>query len=173
MCGNVRRRALALGIPVLNVLGDRDMRDGAIAERGLDRFVHDIDDMIRSGNTLVVGGDIHVELVEIDVLLVVGADQIMKRVARDGEHGLPVAFRIVEAVEQMNAAGPGRRKAHAETAGVFCIAAGGEGCGLFVPDLDKSDLFLIRPQRLENSIHAIAGKTENRFDAPLDEAFHQ
>ena len=106
--GAVRRDvgggALALGIPVLHVLRDGDVRDGAIAERGLDRFVNHIDDVVRPGDALVVGGDIHVELVEIDILLVVRADQIVKGVAGDGEHGLAVALGIVEAVEQMNAA---------------------------------------------------------------------
>lgn len=40
-----------------------------------------------------------------------GAGQIMKRVSSDGEDRLSVELRIVEAVQQMNAAGSGCRKA--------------------------------------------------------------
>ena len=120
MCGDVGGRALALGVPVLHVLRNGDVRHGAIAQRGLNRLVDDIDDVIRPGDALVVGGDVHIELVEIDVLLVVGADQIVERVAGDGQHRLAVALGIIETVEQMNAAGTGRGQAHAQ--GGPCIS---------------------------------------------------
>ncbi len=149
------------------------MRDGPVAERRLDRLVDDIDDVIRPGDALVVGSDVHIQLVEIDVLLIVRADQIVEGMAGDGKYGLPVALRIVEAVEQVNAAGAGCGETDPQTAGIFRVAAGGEGRGLFVPYLDEADLLLVCPQGLENSVYAVAGKPKYRIDAPFDQALDQ
>ena len=57
-------------------------------------------------DALVEDRDIHEQLVQIDVLLIVHADQVVERVSGDREHRLLIALRVVEAVEQMNAPGP-------------------------------------------------------------------
>src|SRR5438876_4702811 len=149
------------------------MRHGAMAEGRLHRLVQHIHHVIGAGNPLVVGGNVHVKLVEIDVLLIMRTDQVVKRVSGDGEHGLSVALSVVETVQQMNSARTRGRQAHAKSAGIFRVAAGRESGGFLVPDLDEPDLVLIRPERLENSIDAVAGEAENSLDTPLDQAFHK
>ena len=82
------------------------MRDRSLAERRLDRGVDDVDDVRRAHHALAVGRDVHEQPIEIDVLLTVRADQIVKGVTGNREHRLAVAFRVVQPVQQMNAAGP-------------------------------------------------------------------
>ena len=53
------------------------MRDAAIAEAVWIALSTTLT-MWRARDALVVGRDIHVELVEIDVLLIVGADQVVE-----------------------------------------------------------------------------------------------
>ena len=89
------------------------MRHRAAGERGLDRFVQNIDHVGWPHDALVVRCDIHKKLVQIHVLLVMRADQVMKRMTGDGEHRLPIALRIVKPIEQMHAAGTGGRETHA------------------------------------------------------------
>ena len=135
---------LAVAGPVLDVLGDGDVGDGAPRQGGLDRLVHDVVHVRRPHDPLVVGGHVHEQLVEVDVLLVVRADQVVEGVAGDGEDRLAVALGVVQAVEQVNAAGAGGGQADAEAAGVLGVAAGGEGGGLLVPHLDEPQLVLVR-----------------------------
>src|ERR1041385_4387395 len=48
--------------------------------------------------TLVVSGDVHEEFVQVYILLIVSADQIMERMAGDREHWLAVALGVVQPV---------------------------------------------------------------------------
>ena len=66
------------------------MRDGALGKGGLDGIVHDIIDMGRTHDALAIGGDIRVKFVEIQVLLKVSADQVVKDVAGNRQHGCAV-----------------------------------------------------------------------------------
>ncbi len=77
---------------------------------------------------------------------------------------------LVEAISKSVAE---KLKADAKPAGVFGVAAGGEGRGLFVPHLDEADLLLVGSQGLEDSIDPVAGESEDRIDAPFNQAFHQ
>jgi hypothetical protein len=61
--------------------------------------------MGRPHDALVVGGNVHEELVQVHILLVMGADQVVEGMTRDGQDRLPVALGIVQAIEQVNAAG--------------------------------------------------------------------
>lgn len=80
------------------------------------------------------------------VLLRERADQIMKLQAGDRQHGSAVHLRVIEAVQQMNAARSGRGQTDTKFAGVFGIAARHEGRGLLVPDVDEADLVLMSSQ---------------------------
>ena len=153
--------------------GNVDVRDAARGQRGLDGLVDDVDDVGRPHDPLVVGGDVHEQLVEVDVLLVVRADQVVEGVAGDRQHRLAVALGVVEAVEQVDAARPGRGQADAQPAGVLGVAAGGERGGLLVPHLDEADLVLVRAQRLEDAVDAVAGEAEDRVHAPVDQPLDQ
>src|SRR5438445_8648226 len=98
------------------------------------------------------------------------ADQVMEGVPGDGEDRLAVELGIVQAVQQMNPPRSRRRETHAQATGVFGIATSGEGCGLFVSDLNQFDPVLAGPQGLVNSIDPVSGKAEYGLDAPFDEA---
>ena len=111
-------------------------------KRRLDRLVHHVVDVGRPHDALVVDGHVHEQLVEVHVLLVVRADQVVEGVPGDRQHRLAVALGVVQAVEQVDAAGAGGRQADAEPAGVLGVAAGGEGGRLLVPHLDELDLVL-------------------------------
>jgi len=145
------------------------MANSSACQRSLNRLVDYIDEVRRSHHALVVGGDIHIQLVEIDILLVMRADQVVKGMAGDGQDRLQVAFRVIKAVQQMNASGAGGRKTNSKTAGELGIAAGGEGGRFLVPHLDESQFLLMRAQCLEDAVNAISGETENGIDSPLDE----
>jgi len=129
--------------------------------------------MFRPHHARVVDGDIHINLVEIHILLRVGIDQIVKMMTRDGKHRHSVEFGVVKAVEQMNASGAGSREAHAEFAGVFGVAASHERGGLLVAHLDEADFLLLLAQRLHDSVDAVTGQPEDHFDTPFHEHFHQ
>src|SRR5258706_7094102 len=49
-----------------------------------------------------------------------------------------------------------RNTADAEASRVLGVAAGGEGGGFFVANLNEADLLLARPQCFKNSVHAVA-----------------
>ncbi len=104
--GDIRFRPRAIAGPVLNVLGNRDVRNGPLGDRGLHGFIDDIADVLRTHDALVVGRDIHEQFVEIHVLLIVRPDEVVKRVARDRKYRLPIEFRVIESVQQMDASGP-------------------------------------------------------------------
>ena len=128
--------------------------------------------MRRTHDALVEDRDVHEELVEVDVLLVVHADEVVKGVAGDGEDGDLIALGVVEAVEQVDAAGAGGGDADADAAGVLGVADGGEGGGFFVADLDEAELVFVGAEGFEEAVDAVAGETEDGVDAPLEEAFY-
>ena len=88
--------------------GCRCVRPPVVRSAVRNRLIHNVHRVRRAHNPLVKYRDIHEELVEIDILLVVHTDQIVKGMSGDGEYRLAIAFGIVESVQQMNAARPGR-----------------------------------------------------------------
>lgn len=72
------------------------------------------------------------------------ADQVVKGMARNGQYWLSIAFRVVEAIEQVDTPWTRGRKTNPQTAGEFGIAAGGEGGSFFVPHLNETQLVLMR-----------------------------
>ena len=76
---------------------------------------------------------------------------------------LPVELGVVQAVEQVQAAGAGGRQADAELAGELGVAARHEGGRLLVPRLDEADLVPALAQGLHEAVDAV--------DKFLDEAY--
>ena len=62
---------------------------------------------------------VHQQPVEVHILLRVGVDEVVIVVAGDGEHWLLIELGIVEAVEQVHAAGAGGRQTYPEAAVYF------------------------------------------------------
>src|SRR5947209_6411744 len=137
--------------PFLDVFGNRDVRDGATRQSSFDRLVENVDHMSGTHDTLAKRGNIHEQFVEIDILLIMSADQIVEGMTRDSEHRLPVALGVVQSVEQMNASGSRGRKTDSEPTSVFGVPTGGERGGFLVPHLNEPDLIFPRSQRFKNS----------------------
>ncbi len=75
-------------------------------KRRFDGLIHHVHDMGRTHHALVELRDVHVQLIEVHILLVMQPDEVVKRMACNREDWLPVAFCIVETIEQVNAPGP-------------------------------------------------------------------
>src|SRR4051794_28059286 len=102
--------------------------------------------MGRTHDPGAVDCDVHVDPVEVDVLLSVRIDQIMVVMTRDREHRLAVHLRVVKAVEEMNSSRPRGGQANAKFASVLCVGAGHKSGRFLMPDLDKSNLVLLGPE---------------------------
>jgi hypothetical protein len=72
-------------------------------------------------------------------------------------------------LSKVQAAGSRCGEAHTDLARELRVAAHHEGGGFFMAHLDEANLFLPRPQRLDDPVDAIAGQAEHHVDAP----FHQ
>jgi hypothetical protein len=103
--GDVSLRPLAFDLPLLQVYREGDVRHAAPQQGRSAREVCDVLDMRRTHHADAVLGDVGEHFVELDVLLRAGADQIVVRHPRDRQHGLTIQLGVVQAVEQVQAAG--------------------------------------------------------------------
>ena len=110
---------------------------------------------------------------KIDILLIMGPNQVVKRMSRDRQHWLSLTLGVIQAIEEMNSARSQGGEANTETPRVLCVPARSERGSLLVPDLNEPDLGFARPQSFKDSIHAVAGESKNYFDAPIDEPFDE
>ena len=150
-----------------------DVSDAPVGER---RAAGELDDVLgvgRAHDAAVIDAHVHEQLVELDILLGVGVQQIMVLKARDGDDGLAVELSVVKTVEEVDAAGTRGGDAGAEPSRPLGVGASHEGGGLLVAHLDEADLLLLLPQRLDDAVDAVAGDAENRVDAPVDQGVNQ
>ena len=129
--------------------------------------------MLRAHDAAVVDADVHEQFVELDVLLRERVQEIVELQPGDGENRLLVQVRVVQPVQQVNAAGPRGGDADAEPARPFRIGAGGESGRLFVADLDKADIVLAAAQRLDNAVDPVARNAEHDSHTPVDQCVDQ
>jgi hypothetical protein len=78
---------------------------GAIRERGAAREVGDVERVGGAHQPLAVVADVLEEGVVVDVLQVMGADQVAVGHAGDREHGRLIDLRVVETVQEVTAPG--------------------------------------------------------------------
>ena len=142
------------------------MRYSPLRERSLYCFVDYVYYVSGPHHSLVERSYVHEDLVEIHILLVMGADQIVERMPGNRQNRLPITLGIVQTVEQMNPTRSGCCDTHSQAACKFRIPASSERCGLFVSNLNETKLIFVRAESPENSVHAIAGEAENDLDAP-------
>ncbi len=164
--------ALAHGLR-LHVDGDGNVRDRALVDRRADRQLRDCFHVRRAHDALVIAGYIHEELVELDVLLRKRAGNVLELHAGNRKHRLLVHLGVVQAVEQVDAAGAGGCKAHAQAAGELSIGAGHKCRRFLVPHVDEANLILCLAQRLHDTVNAVAGQAEDRIDTPVHQLFYQ
>ncbi len=141
---------------LLNVLGEDQRGDGARGAGDLHRAVDQVAGLRRRHAGLdELRGDVLEQRVEVDLLLVVGAQRRRFLLADERDHGLVVELRVVEAVEQVDRAGPGGRHADADLAGQLGVRAGGEGGDLLMARLDELDLVAMLVEATEDPVDAI------------------
>ena len=129
--------------------------------------------MSRSHDPLVIRSDIHKDLVERHVLLIMRADQVMKGVAGDCQDGLAIEFGVIETVQQMQPARSRRRETDPKFVRKLCITTGSEGSRFFMTDLDDGNGISMHTQGFINTVNAVARQTKNGIDAPIDQSFDQ
>ena len=92
------------GLFLLHVVREDQRRDAASVERGADRMVHQVARLRRVHAGLHVLGHVLEEHLEIDLLLVLGAERRALLLADDGEDGRVVELRVVKAVQEVDRA---------------------------------------------------------------------
>src|SRR4029453_19128949 len=97
----------------------------------------------------------------------------MIRQASQREDGLAVNFGIIEAIQQMNAAGTRSCQTYTELASILGIATCHKGGCFFMPHLHKADRVLTYPKGLHEAVDAIAGKTKNDLHPPVTKGIDQ
>ncbi len=110
---------------------------------------------------------------EIDVLLREGLDQVMELHAGYRQHRRLIEFGVIEARQQMRAAGSGCGQTHAQRAGPFRISACHEGGGFLMPYLHEVDFVPLLAERFHHSVYAVAGEAEHHPHVPGDQRIDQ
>lgn len=172
MVRDICRRALIIG-PFLHVFGNRNVRHGPARKRGFDGHIDDIQDMRRPIDLFVVSRHVDKRFIEIDILLIVRADQVMVGMAGNGEHRLAIAFSIVQPIDQMQATGTRGGQADSQAMSELGIGAGRECRRLFVPDLYECNTVLAGSQGFKESVDTVAGIAKDCIDAPGDQSLNE
>ena len=174
MVGAIALRALVIfHLLLLQIDGHGDVGHAPLGERGAARQRRHILHVSRAHHAFVVDRDVHEELVQRDVLLGGGANQVVKLQAGDGQHGLRVQFGVVEAIEKMDAAGSGSGDAGSQASSELGPGARHKGRRFLMAHLDEANLVLPLAQRFDDAVDAIAGYSEDRVDAPIEHGLHQ
>src|SRR5919109_4660743 len=122
--------------------------------------------MVWPHHARIVNGNVHIELIEFDILLGECAEQVVKLKSGDSEHRLPIKLGIIKPVEKVNASGTRCSDADAEPARPLRISAGSKCRSLLVPHLYELDLILTLTQCLYNSVDSIAREAKDSIYFP-------
>ena len=93
-----------VGRSLLEVDRQREVRDPLEGQRGLHRDVDHGRDAHRDHDHLVVDAEVHERLVQVNLLLVLGAELRRRLHPGDGEHRHVIQLRVVQPIHQMDAA---------------------------------------------------------------------
>ena len=157
----------------LHVRGNGDVRDGVLRAGDATGQRHRVLDVRRAHDARAVGRDVGEQLRQVDVLLREGVDEIVVRQPRDRDHGGLVELGVVQAVEQVHAAGTGGREAAADAPGPLGVRAGHERGGFLVAHLDETDLTVALADGLHDAVDAITRQAKDGVHAPGHEAVDQ
>src|SRR3954447_16881098 len=91
----------------------------------------------------------------------------------DREHWLMIKLGIVQTIQKMDSTRAGRGKTHSQFACELCVSTGHGRSRFLMPNLNETNLVLTNAKRLHDPVNAVAGKTENDFDAPVCQFFNQ
>src|SRR5581483_5626138 len=155
-------------IEFLHVVRHDDAGDRTFGDRDAYRAIHDVARLRSRDDRLhVFARNVLEQAREIDLLLKLPAERRPHRLTHDREHGLMVELGVVEPVQQMDRAGPGRGHAHAEFARELGMRAGHERGHFLVARTHVVELVAGAIERAHETVDAIAGVTVYTPDLPL------
>ncbi len=168
----VGRRLDRLGL--LHVLREDEAGHAALGPRDAKSAIDDMPDLHGAHRVLhVFVRDVLEQAVEVDFLLVVAPHRAAGRLTHDRHDGDVIHLGVVEAVEQMNGARPGRRHAHAHLAGELRVRTGHERGELLVPRLDELDLVGVAGKGRQDAVDTVAGVPEHAAYSPVGHPLEQ
>ena len=141
------------------------MGDAASRIGGRDRLMNDGRRLRRGGNGFGVERNVAEQQIRLGRLDEVGAVHLARHVAGQRQNRRVIAARLIEAGDEMSAAGPGRAGADPEPAGKLGLAGGGERRSLLVADADPFDI--AAADRVGERIERVADQCENMLDSNL------
>jgi hypothetical protein len=97
---------------------------------------------------LIVNRDILVEIILIDVLQIMRADEVVVGHAGDGEDGRAINLSIIKAVEQVDRSRRGSGEADAQSTAEFGVSTGGQRRRFLVSAMDITNAALGFAERL-------------------------
>ena len=80
---------------------------------------------------------------------------------------------VVQAIEQMNRAGPGGCQAHADLAGELRMRTGHEGGHFFMANLHELRLVIRAFEGAHDAVDAVARKSVDSVDAPVQKTLQK
>ena len=158
-------RDAAVGLGANDILRQRQVGDAAARIGGGDRLMNDARRLGRRGDGFGIERDVAEQEIRLGGLDVVGAVQLARHVAGQRQHRRVVAARLIEARDQVGAAGAGGAGAHRKPAGELGLAGRGKRGAFFVADADPFDL--ASPDRVGERIERIADQPEYMLDPDL------
>jgi hypothetical protein len=168
-----RRPRLGVGRGHLEVVGEAEVADRAAGQAGPHGPVNQGRDRARDREHHVAVGQVHEHPVQVDLLLVAGAEHGRLLHAGDRQHRGVVQLGVVQAVEQVEAAGAGGGQADPDPAGRLGVAGGHERGRLLVVDEYEPDLVLVAAQPLHDPVDPVAGQAEHGVHTPLGQPLDQ
>src|SRR5271166_120044 len=147
------------------------MRHAAACIGGGDGLMDDGRRLCRRGNGLGIERDVTKQHVWIRRLKIVRAPELDRHVPGERKNRRVVATCLIEASDEMGAAGPCRSATDAEPTGELCLARGRERRPFLMADADPFDLAVA--DGVGERIKRVANEAEYVSDADLFERLNQ
>ena len=161
----------AVGLCRDDILRQRQMRDATAGIGGCDRLMNDGRCLSRRGDRFGVQRDITEQEIGFGRLDEVGAVQLARHVPGERKNRRMVAARLIEAGDEMGAAGSGRSGADPKPTSKLGLASGCERRSLLMADADPFNFAVA--DRIGERIERVADQCENMLDANLLEHANQ
>jgi hypothetical protein len=159
---------------LLQVRRDDYSRGGAFGHSDAHGAVDEVGQLRRDGRHLHVRArDVLEQAQQIDFLLVVAAHGAAGGLTDDRHDRHVVELGVVQAVKQMDRAGPAGGQADSRLTRELGVPDGLERGHFLVPGLDELRAVVGSAERGDDAVDAVAGVAEQMLDVPLAQAFQQ
>jgi hypothetical protein len=144
-----------------DIAGDRDDRDAASRDRGLNGDLQHAWHLFGVRDKLAVMAALREDVLRMGLLKIPASDLLTRDLRGNGEYRHAAAMAVVKAVDQVHVAGAAATSTNSQPAGEMSFGASRESAGFFVSDVDPLDLV-----PLTNGIRdAIQGIACNAIDS--------